>query len=264
MRTRVAAARQWTGNGIEAVRRGAVTEARACFAKASSQLPTDHNIIANVARTHFHEGQFELAIAEMNRAVEINRDDPELLVELGEYYLAAGQLQAASVQAEKSLNKNYRLASAWLLKGQIHAASGDHRQALGDFQKAAGIDAARDDVQLHIVQSYRSLGDPLRALSAIETLLEKYPADQQPNQALVEKSSALLQLNQHSAAIETLKLAIRNDPTPEMFHALANAQELSGRNTTALQTLDEAKQRFPGDYLVAERTQSTASNHQIR
>ena len=151
-----------------------------------------------------------------------------------------------------------------MLKGQIHAASGDHRQALGDFQKAAGIDASRDDVQLQIVQSYRSLGDPLRALSAIETLLEKYPADQQPNQALVEKSSALLQLNQHSAAIETLKLAIRNDPTPEMFHALANAQELSGRNTTALQTLDEAKQRFPGDYLVAERTGGTASNHQIR
>jgi len=231
MRTRVAAARQWSGNGIDAIRRGAVCEARACFAKASSQLPSDHHIIANVARTHYQEGQFGQAIDEMNRAIRINDDDPELLVELGEYYLAAGQISTAAELVEKSLDRNHRLASAWLLKGKVHAAQGEHRTALGDFQKAMGIDSSVEG-QLQIVQSYRMLGDPLRALSAVEKLLEKYPPDQQPELALIEKSTALIQLNQHSSAIESLKTAISTtDASPQLYAALTHAQKISGHNT---------------------------------
>jgi tetratricopeptide (TPR) repeat protein len=228
MRTRVAAARQWTGNGLEAVRRGAVCEARACFAKASSQLPTDHQIIANVARTHYQEGQFDQAIEQMNRAIRIKNDEPELLVELGEYHLAAGNLAASTELVEKILDRNHRLASAWLLKGKIHAARGEHQTALGDFQKAIGIDASNDEVQLQIVQAYRKLGNPLRALSAVEKLLDKYPRGQQPELALIEKSMSLVELDQHDTAIETLKSALaRNNGSGELRTALARAQELS-------------------------------------
>ena len=229
MRTRVAAARQWTGNGIDAIRRGAVGEARACFSKASSQLPTDHHIIANVARTHYQEGQFEQAIEEMNRAIRIEDEEPELYVELGEYHLAAGNLQEATALAEKCLDRNHRLAPAWLLKGKVHAARGDHQTALCDFQKAIGIDASSDEAQLQIVQAYRKLGDPLRALSAVEKLLEKYPTGQQPELALIEKSTALLELKQNRTAIENLQSAISgNSGSQQLNVALAQAQELSG------------------------------------
>jgi len=136
MRTRVAAARQWTGSGLEAFRRGAVGEARTYFNKASSQLPEDQDIIANVARTHFEEGQYHNAITELKRAIKIDDGDAGLTVELGEYLLADGQIAAASEQARKALGKDHRLACAWLLSGRVHAASGNERAALGDFQKA--------------------------------------------------------------------------------------------------------------------------------
>ena len=191
MRTRVAAARQWSGNGFDAIKRGAVCEARECFAKASSQLPNDHRIVANVARTHFQEGQTQQAIEFMQQAIDLSGNDAELNVELGEYYLADGQLQAAERQVQRSLKKKHRLASAWLLKGKTKAARGDIKAALGDYQRALGIDGSREDIQLQIVDSYQQLGDPLRALSAVEQLLDKYPTERQPETAILAKLSLI-------------------------------------------------------------------------
>lgn len=246
MRTRVAAARQWSGNGIEAIRRGAVREARECFTKASSQLPHDQEIVANVARTHFQEGKYQEAIDVMRQAIEIKRDDPELIVELGEYYLVAGQHEEAQRAVEKSLEHNHRLASAWLLKGKIHAANGEHQAALSDFQKSLGIDSSSQHAQLQIVQTYRKIGDPLRALSAVEQLLEEFPVDGQPEAAIIEKSAALVQLKQHDSAIEVLThAAVRSDVSSGVFTALAQIQILAGKKTKAWQTLAQANERFP-------------------
>ena len=261
MRTRVAAARQWSGNGIAAIRRGAVREARECFAKASSQMPHDHRIVANVARTHFQEGQTKLAIEAMHRAVAINGDDTELLVELGEYYLADGQIEKAQEVVDKSLDQNHRLASGWLLKGKIHASKREYQTALSDFQKSLGIDSSREDTQLQIVETYRDIGDPLRALSAVEQLLEKYPLDRQPESAILEKSAALIQLDQHSAATEVLKTAAqRNDVSSEIFAALAKSQILSEDKKMAWQTLVEANRRFPNDAKITQIMGDIRSN----
>lgn len=253
MRTRVAAARQWSGNGIDAIRRGAVREARECFTKASSQMPHDQEIVANVARTHFQEGEIQQAIDVMRQAVDIKRDDPELMVELGEYCLAAGQHGEAQLAVEKSLAHNHRLAPAWLLKGKLHAANGEHQAALSDFQKSLGIDSSCQDARLQIVQTYRKIGDPLRALSAVEQLLEKFPIDRQPEAAVIEKSAALVQLKQHDSAIEVLTQAIaQNDVSSDTFTALAQIQILAGKKTKAWQTLVQAKERFPNQPQITQ------------
>ena len=222
MRTRVAAAREWTGNGFDAVRRGAASEARGYFAKASSQLPKDRGLVVNVARTHFQEGNYQEAIKELERAIKLDDSDTELSIELGQYLLADGQIDAAGEQAQKALKKNHRNASAWLLSGKVHAAKGHAQLALGDFQKAIGIDPDREDIQLEIVRGYRQLNDPLRALSAVENILKKYPSHQAPAVAVVEKSQALVQLRRTSSAIETLNQAIADgDDSPQVQLALS-------------------------------------------
>jgi len=233
MRTRVAAARQWSGNGIAAVKRGAVGEARAYFAKASSQLPSDHRIVANVARTHFQQGQIKQAIDVMRQAIDLDGDDPELLAELGE--------------------------------GKIRAAKGEFKEALSDYQRALGIDGSREDIQLQIVKTYQHLGEPLRALSAVEQLLEKYPTQRQPEAAILAKSSALLQLNQHSPAIEVLEVASqRSDISSTVFLALAHTQTSAGRHRVALQTLTQAQQRFPSVPQLAQFANELKSDEKVR
>ena len=116
-----------------------------------------------------------------------------------------------------------------------------------------GIDSSREDTQLQIVETYRNIGDPLRALSAVEQLLEKYPLDRQPESAIIEKSAALVQLGQHSAATEILRMAAgRSDVSSEIFTALAKSQILSQDKKMAWQTLVEANKRFPNDAKVTQ------------
>ena len=253
MRTRVAAAREWTGNGLDAIQRGSLHEARDCFNKASSQLPGDHRIVANVARTHFQQGQLDSAIQVMQRAVDLAPHDADLFAELGEFYLAAGKMDLASRSAEISLEKNHRLASGWLLKGKIKAANGNLQAALGDYQRALGFDGQREDIRLEVVQTYQALDQPLRALSAVEQLLEKYPFDRQPEEAILAKCDSLKKLRQFSPAIEILELASsRKDASSKIFISLANAQHSAGRSASAYQTLVNAQQRFPSHPKISQ------------
>lgn len=246
MQTRVAAARQWTGNGLDAIRRGSMSEAKSCFSKAATQLPDDYRIVANLARAHAQEGQLSAAIEQMQRAVKMSHGDPELQIELGEFHLAAGQIELAQQQADLGRSGNRRLASACLLQGRIFAANQDSQAALGAYQRGMGIDASRDDIQLEIVKTYQQMNQPLRALSAVEQLLEKHPADRQPEVAVLAKSSALMQLQQVSPAIEILETASRRqDASDDLFIELANAQLRAGRDVQAQETLVRAQQAFP-------------------
>jgi predicted Zn-dependent protease len=104
------------------------------------------------------------------------------------------------------------------------------------------------------------MNQPLRALSAVEQLLEKYPEERQPEVALVAKSTALLQLNQISPAIEVLEFASRRkDASEKIFADLAQAQLRAGRNNQAQETLARAQQSYPNGSLVAELSNRLSS-----
>lgn len=261
MRTRVAAAREWTGNGLDAIKRGSLHEARDCFTKASSQLPNDHRIVANVARTHFKQGQVANAIEVMRKAVDLAPHDSSLHAELGEFYLATGNTELASRCAKSCLENNQRHASGWLLKGKIKAANGNLQAALGDYQRALGIDADREDIRLEVVRTYQHLGQPLRALSAVEQLLEKYPQDRQPEEAILAKCDSLQKLQQFSPAIEILESASsRKDISAQIFISLASVQQSAGRSPAAYQTLVKAQQRFPSQAQISQMANQLRAN----
>jgi tetratricopeptide (TPR) repeat protein len=239
--------RQWNKGGIEALQNGRLDQAKSMFNKAASENPNDEFSHLNLARTLKQEGDMPNAIQHMQRASEIaGNNDPRLIVELGEMYLASGQWLPAKRQAELALELDHRFAPAWALKGTTSLAKGDYDSALADFQCAAGIDGNLPGIQLSIVQTYQRLNQPLRALSAVEQLLSRYPPDQQPESALIAKSVALVELKQLSPAIEVLTRASeRESVSAEVFLRLGQAQLLAGQASQARLTLTLAKQAFP-------------------
>jgi len=63
----------------------------------------------------------------------------------------------------------------------------------------------------------------------VENILEKYPLHQQPTSALIEKSHALVQLNQAGTAVQTLNQAVTHGNDSKEIH-LALAQ-INGSQT---------------------------------
>ena len=245
-REKVVAARQWANNGLEAFQNGHLDKAKGLFSRASQQNPSDYRIRANLAKTLFRSGDSGQAIAEMTRAVELSNGDPKLLVTLGEMYVDVGALDLAQQQVERALAPDHRYAPAWELQGKISKAKGDYHSALADFQKSLGYAPEVTSVELEIVDTYQRMGEPLRALSAVEQVLQRNPTDKQLESTIVAKSAALVELKQLRPAIDLLYSASqRPEASSELLLRLGHVQLLAGDNAGAVATVNRGQQAFP-------------------
>lgn len=266
-RDSIRSASQWACGGLEAVQKGKLDQAKGFFSKAAEENPNDFRVRANLARTLYQSGEKQLAILQMQQAVDLSRGDSRLQVELGEMYLDAGQWLPARRQAQVAIESNHRFAPAWALRGKTEKAKGNYDQALADFQKALGYDPNLTSVQLQIVDTYQKMGLPMRSLSAVEQVLTKHSSDQQPEAAIIAKSIALINLDQLSPAIDLLETAShRQKASSELFVRLGQAQLLAGQISQARLTLKRGKRAFPNlivfDQLVAE-LQSAERQHVV-
>jgi len=251
-KTKVVSARNWARSGFEAMHQGRFQQAKTFFSKAAKDMPGDPRIMANLARSEFQQGHVARAIATMEQAVQ-QSDDPDLRCELGEFYLQSGQWIAANQHADKALEKDRRLSAAWSLKGKLAASKGEHQHALQMFQRSLEYETESDEIQMLIAQTYMKLEQPMRALSATETLLNRHPPDRQPERAIVAKSDALLAMDQHSTAIDILQVASnRSNSSKEIYFQLGKAQLQAGQRSQARLTLAKGKQRFPDEELFTQ------------
>jgi tetratricopeptide (TPR) repeat protein len=245
-RDSIRSASQWACGGMEAVQKGRLDQAKGFFSKAAEENPNDFRVRANLARTLYQSGEKQQAIGHMQQAVELSRGDSRMQVELGEMYLDAGQWIPARRQAQVAIETNHRFAPAWALRGKTEKAKGNYDQALADFQKALGYAPDMTSVQMQIVDTYQKMGQPLLALSAVEQVLNSHSFDQQPEEAIVAKGVALINLDLLSPAIELLETASRRDKaSSEVFVRLGQAQLLAGQTSQARLTLNRGKQAFP-------------------
>jgi len=258
--TKVVSARNWARSGFEAMHEGRFIQAKNFFSKAADNMPGDPWILANVARSELKQGNVERSIAVMEQAVE-QSDDPSMRCELGEIYLRSGRWIASNQHADRALEKDRQLSAAWNLKGKLAAAKGEHQPALQLFQRSLAYKTESDDIQLLIAQTYMKLEQPMRALSATETLLNRHPHNLQPEKAIVAKSEALLAMHQHASAIDILEIASnRPDCTKEVFFQLGKAQLHAGQRSQAQFNLAKGKQRFPQEQLFTQLAGSLAEH----
>ena len=246
-------ARQWANGGLEAFQCGKLEKACGLLSRATEQDPSDFRSRANLARSLHQSGDQQQAIIQMQQAADQSSHDPRMLIELGEMYLEAGQWLPAKRQVELALEMNRRFAPAWVLSGKTSIAKGNYEQGLADFQKALGYDPELQSAQMLIVETYQKMGQPLRALSAVEQVLNRHPFDEQPEDAIIAKSVALLQLEQVASAIDVLTTASQHaNASEEIYVRLGQAQLMAGRLSQAQATLGRGRQAFPNSLVFTQ------------
>lgn len=251
-KTRVVSAQQWARSGFEAMHEGRFQQEKNLFFNAANDISDDPRNLANVARSEFQQGNIERSILVMEQAVE-QSDDPALRCELGEIYLRSGRWIAANQHADKAIEKDRHCPAAWNLKGKLAAAKGEYQIALQLFQRSLAYKTESDDTQLLIAQTYMKLDQPMRALSATETLLNRHSPNRQPETAIIAKCEALMAMKQYPSAINILEVASnRPDCSKEVFLQLGKAQLHAGQHSQARLTLAKGKQRFPDEQLFTQ------------
>jgi len=258
--------RQLTQQGVNAMDRGDWRRAESLLERAVSTNSKDVDARRNYAETLWQRGAKTDALAQLESARKLDDCDPALAVRTGEIYLALGQTNSAGEMVEVALRADPKFAQAWALRGSVAAAGGKQHEALADYQRALGYAPDSYDFALLVAETYRTLNEPEQALVALETLAERYPPGEAPQQVLHLQGLTLASLARHDDAARMLAAAAQRErPNSELLYHLARAEFASGRPQHAHYALQQALAQDPAHApSQALAAQLTAANTAVR
>ncbi len=230
----LATCRQLSQQGVAALERGRPQQAEALLAKAVHACPIDPEARRHYAEALWRGGARQEAVAQLDQASQLASEDATLRVRLAEMHLAAGHLEHARQKAQQALDLNPKLPAAWAIRGRVMQASGQPQEALADFHRALGYAPADQQILLEVAELYRQLNRPQRALATLHSLADTYSPGEEPQQVLRLMGLSYTALGRYEDALESLSAAaVREDPTPEIFYRLAEAELLAGHPAEA-------------------------------
>jgi tetratricopeptide (TPR) repeat protein len=242
----IAEARQLSLQAAAARQHHQWQQAEALFAEAVLKCPGDERAQCGYAESLWQRGAQDEAIAHMEEGVRLSGHDPERVVQLGEMYLARGELAPAAAQAERAIRANRQLAAAWALRGKAQAAQGNQTEALASFHRALTIRQPYPEVQLALAQTYQEQGRPQRALATLQSLADSFPPDQIPVDVLIHQGLALRQLGRPADAAQSLaQAAQRGNPSAELLCELGRSHLAAGDAAAARLAIAAALDREP-------------------
>jgi len=237
----VVLARQIAQRGMDSVDAGNWQRAEQFFAQAVDVCPVDERVQARYAEALWRRGARKDALEHMQEAVRLSGGDPELVVRLGEMYLATNDLQQAARLAERVILSGRQLASAYRLRGDIRQRQGKSDGALADYHRALAMQPQYPEVRMAIAGVYYQQGRPQRALATLQALAGSYSSGEEPATLLFWQGLAYKALGRSDQALTHLAQAeARGLQSAELLYHLAEARQLAGDFTAAQQTLQRA------------------------
>ena len=110
-------ARGLSGQGFQAMYEGDWATAESLFLNAVELSEGDDRAHWGLAESYWNRGDRELAIQQMQRAVELSAGDPKLVQRLGRMHLELGRIDEADDHSQWALESDRQSAEAWALKG---------------------------------------------------------------------------------------------------------------------------------------------------
>ena len=243
----LATCRQFSQQGIAAAERGQHQQAEGLLEKAVEACPIDPEARRYYAETLWHRGARHEAIAQLEEAGRLANEDAMLRVRLAEMYLAIGQMGRARRTVEQALDLNPKLSAAWAIRGRVKRVGGQPGQALADYQRSLGYAPDDQHLLLEIAELYRELNQPQRALATLHNLADTYSPGEEPQQVLYLTGLAYVALGRYEDGVESISAAlVREEPTPELFYSLGEAELLAGRPVEAAAAARHALTLQPG------------------
>ncbi|NQT10379.1 MAG: tetratricopeptide repeat protein [Desulfobacteraceae bacterium] len=217
-----------------------------CGCSSTTELKqTWGHIETYVERGKFYmsKGQYDQAISEFNKAIQINPKYVNAYLYRGHAYAEKGQYDQAISEFNSLLRLKPRLAAAYHGLGYAYGKKGQHDQAISEFNKAIEINPKFFQAYLNRAVSYRLKGEYDQAISDCNKALEINP---QYLNAYYERGVVYTKKLQYDQAISEFNKAIDINPRyHKAYVGKGGALENLGRIKEAIESYRNFLQYSP-------------------
>ena len=143
--------------GNELSRSGEFEEAVAEYEKALEIEPENIDLLSNIGVAYYNLGQLDKAIDHYSRAIEIAPSDADIRSNLAAAYVQLEQLDNALEEYQKAVELDPSLAQAFFGLGVVYALKGRTDDAIQAFEKFQELDSGQDLQATNDAQEYLKL-----------------------------------------------------------------------------------------------------------
>ncbi|MFJ1914108.1 tetratricopeptide repeat protein [Streptomyces sp. NPDC088147] len=164
-----------TVRGRELREAGGYTQALAEYDRALALDPDEPSAYYGRGYTHQLDGRLDVALVDLRRADELAPDTVWILEEYGETLRLAGQGEEAVELLDRVLVLDPTNAYALACRGAAHHGLGRHTAALADFGRSLELDAEYLWALVRRARLLRDMGEPDRSFADLDRAVELAP-----------------------------------------------------------------------------------------
>lgn len=224
------------------------------YQKAVEAHPVNAACREDLAMAYYACGQYQPAIAEMNRACRLDYMNPEYPKNLGIMLLDLGAYEEAVRQLQVSLTICPSDGQARGMLGKALAGQGLGNLAIIEYQKAIESGPDMFLFNLPLARAYAAQGSREQAVLCFRRFLEIIPESTSVamlHGAYLGVARSLYVQNEYSSAVEIYKSILQNDPyKTEALIGLARININKCRYDKASQYIDDAMKSAPRNAAV--------------
>ncbi|NUS39273.1 MAG: tetratricopeptide repeat protein [Lysobacter sp.] len=246
---------------LDALRRGALDEARAAAEAGVAAAPQDVAALRRLALVQQRQGEGDAALATLDRAIALAPDDADNHFERAAVLFGARKLDEGQAALAQSLGLDPNQFEAYVMQAQIALGRGDLEEAERQRRLAARV--APDHPHLAAIEGTIALrrGEGQRAQEILLDALRVAPQDPQLQYAL---GFAYMQGGHLAFAEQAFRKVLENVPSAVTLHALiADLAQQQGRPGEAAAEiaplLADPTRRTPGLLTIAGQLELAAN-----
>jgi len=203
----------------------------------NSLLPSDPNnpgIHFLLAQLHFENAEYEQAIHELEKVLQVNSSNTTALLQLGLCYLNINDPYAAEKEFEKIFRITPQDVDSLSILSIAYKDKGNLTKSLEYIEKAITLDRENIKFRLQHAETLDLMGKDEKALREFEYIMEKDPSNPQ-----VYLGLGLFYMNRkkYERGIATLEKSLQLLPSPEVYFCLGLSYKIVGRNKEAIESL---------------------------
>src|SRR5690348_16908879 len=160
------------------VEKGQYQEALIEYQNAAQADPKDANLYYQMALLHLKLGQashLQAAFAELTRSVQLDKNNQDAQLKLGELYLLGNEPAKAREQADIVLVSAPQSQEGLVLKGRSLVNEKRHQEAIAELKKAIELNPKNVHVYVELARAYFAANDPSSAEATLKEALKIEP-----------------------------------------------------------------------------------------